>query len=68
MSNQTLIDILSNGTNTAKIVTECLGDLFDGLKKLIIMKNKEGDLSVKAEAMYSKDNEIVKFFTPFEPG
>ena len=32
--NQTLIDILSNGNNSAKIINEYVGDHFDGLKKL----------------------------------
>ena len=67
VSNQTLIDILSNGNNPGKIATEYLGDLFDGLKKLILAKPKENELTIKAEAMYSKDDEEVKFFTPFEP-
>jgi dynein heavy chain len=67
VSNQTLIDILSNGNNPTKIASEYLGDLFDGLKKLIIAKAREGDLTVKCEAMYSKDDEVVPFFTPFEP-
>jgi dynein heavy chain len=67
VSNQTLIDILSNGNNPAKIATEYLGDLFDGLKKLVLAKAKEGDVTIKAEAMRSKDDELVKFDTPFEP-
>ena len=68
VSNQTLIDILSNGNNPAKIATEYLGDLFDGLKKLRVAKTREGDFSLKADAMISKDTEIVEFLTPFEPG
>lgn len=67
VSNQTLIDILSNGNNPAKIATEYLGDLFDGLKKLVLAKAREGDLTMKAEAMRSKDDEVVDFVTPFEP-
>lgn len=67
VSNQTLIDILSNGNNPVKIATEYLGDLFDGLKKLRVAKTREGDNSLKAEAMESKDTEIVEFQTPFEP-
>ena len=67
VSNQTLIDILSNGNNPAKITQEYLGDLFDGLKKLILGKQKEGEPGIKAEGMLSKDDEVVKFFTIFEP-
>jgi dynein heavy chain len=67
VSNQTLIDILSNGNNPVKITTEYLGDLFDGLKSLVLAKNKDGVLLPKGEAMYSKDDEVVPFQTPFEP-
>ncbi len=34
VSNQTLIDILSNGNNSTKITQEYLGNLFDGIKRL----------------------------------
>ena len=67
VSNQTLIDILSNGNNPGKIITEYLGDLFDGLKKLDIVKQKEGDTTCKSEKMISKDGEEVRFLTHFEP-
>ncbi len=36
VSNQTLIDILSNGKNIKKISSQFLGDLFDGVSKLEI--------------------------------
>ena len=41
VSNQTLIDILSNGNNPVLIVSEYLGDLFDGIKKLKL-REKDG--------------------------
>lgn len=65
VSNQTLIDILSNGNNPALIATDYLGDLFDGVKKLQLEKSSMGPVS--ANAMVSKDGEIVPFRTPFEP-
>ena len=68
VSNQTLIDILSNGNNPRKIATEYLGDLFDGMKMLQVEdkpKGKEGEII--GNAMVSKDGEVVPFKTPFEP-
>lgn len=68
VSNQTLIDILSNGNNPQKIAEEFLGDLFDGIKKLKMVENPNNKMGVPVgTAMVSKDNEVVPFKVPFEP-
>lgn len=68
VSNQTLIDILSNGNNPTKIATEYLGDLFDGVKMLKLKDNPDNKTGVpQGIAMVSKDDEVVPFRTPFEP-
>ena len=68
VSNQTLIDILSNGNNPTKIATEYLGDLFDGVKMLKMQEDPNSKTGVpQGMAMVSKDDEVVPFKTPFEP-
>jgi dynein heavy chain len=68
VSNQTLIDILSNGNNPLKIADEFLGDLFDGIKKLTMRDNPANKMACpQGVAMVSKDGEVVPFKTPFEP-
>jgi len=68
VSNQTLTDILSNGNNPELIVSEFLGDLFDGMKKLSI-RNTEGTTAkvVKCDSMIAKDGEKIPFTSDFEP-
>lgn len=63
VSNQTLIDILSNGKNIKKIATQYLGDLFDGVRKLE-MVSEEGKID-SGVAMVAKDGERVQFKSPF---
>ncbi len=46
VSNQTLIDILSNGNDPYKIASEYLGDLFDGVREVIMVENKESKLGL----------------------
>ncbi len=68
VSNQTLIDILSNGNNPYKISSEYLGDLFDGVRKVDMVENKDSKLGLPhGISMVAKDGERVKFKTPFEP-
>jgi dynein heavy chain len=64
LSNQSLLDILSNGNNPVK-VDEQIGNCFDGLRNLKFLK--EGPEPYKtALGMYSKDgDEFVEFPTPF---
>lgn len=68
VSNQTLTDILSNGNNPELIVSEYLGDLFDGMKKCNI-RHTEATLAkvCKCESMVAKDGEVVPFNGDFEP-
>jgi dynein heavy chain len=63
VSNQALLDILSNGNNPEK-VNEYIGDCFDGMKT---MKFEEsGSRPYKtAVGMYAKDGEYVPFLTSF---
>jgi dynein heavy chain len=68
VSNQTLIDILSNGNNPVRISKEYLSGLFDGLKELQITENPKGKLGTpQAHGMIATDGEKVPFKTPFEP-
>ena len=68
VSNQTLIDILANGNNPRKIVSEYLGDLFDGINRLKMIDNPENKMAVPlGVAMEAKDGEVVPFNSPFEP-
>lgn len=68
VSNQTLTDILSNGNNPELIVSEFLGDLFDGMKKLSI-RNTEATAAkvIKCDSMIAKDGEAIPFTSDFEP-
>lgn len=68
VSNQTLIDILSNGNNPIRISKEYLSGLFDGLKELQISEDPSNKLgNPKATGMIATDGEKVQFKTPFEP-
>jgi len=61
VSNQALLDILSNGNNPEK-VDEYLGDCFDGLRSLDFVRGEgEPVPSKKAKGMMSKDREYVAF-------
>jgi dynein heavy chain len=63
VSNQALLDILSNGNNPEK-VDEYLGDCFDGLKNVEFVK--EGPRPYRTcKGMHSKDYEFVKFYSDF---
>jgi len=64
LSNQSLLDILSNGNNPVK-VDEQIGNCFDGLRNLKFLL--EGPEPFKtALGMYAKDgDEFVPFNTPF---
>lgn len=61
VSNQALLDILSNGNNPEK-VDEYLGDCFDGMKRLSFVKGPGYVYPAKqADGMYSNEEEYVKF-------
>jgi len=61
LSNQSLLDILSNGNNPEK-VDEYLGDCFDGMLCMHFLE--EGPHPYKtAQGMYSKDGEHVQFLS-----
>lgn len=63
LSNQALLDILSNGTNPEK-VNEYIGDCFDGMKFMKFVE--EGPHPYRtACGMYSKDGEYVAFASNF---
>jgi len=63
VSNQALLDILSNGNNPEK-VNEYVGDCFDGLKTIKFLE--EGPRPYRtAVGMNSKDYEYVSFNTNF---
>ena len=63
ISNQALLDILSNGNNPEK-VNEYVDGCFDGMKDMVFIE--EGARPYKtAHSMRAKDGEIVKFATPF---
>jgi dynein heavy chain len=65
VSEQALLDILSNGNNPEK-VDEYLGDCFDGLKCLEFDKSPGQPTPAKTTVgMWSKENEHVSFNTPF---
>jgi len=65
VSNQALLDILSNGNNPVK-VDEYLGDCFDGMKGLDFIQdpNAKGPLK-STKGMWSKEGEYVPFGAPF---
>jgi dynein heavy chain, axonemal len=67
VSNQTLIDILSNGNNPIKISQEYLGDLFEGISKLKLRENDKGELTPFGLGMFSKENEYIEFSEVFDP-
>jgi dynein heavy chain len=61
VSNQALLDILSNGNNPEK-VDEYLGDCFDGMKSLDFVKGPAIPSPAKsAKGMWSKEGEYVLF-------
>ena len=65
VSNQALLDILSNGNNPEK-VGEYLGDCFDGMKALDFVKKEGAPRPYKsAQGMFSKEGEYVKFSSIF---
>ena len=63
VSEQALLDILSNGNNPEK-VDEYLGDCFDGLKGLDFIKGAVSP-SKSSKGMWSKEKEYVPFSEPF---
>ena len=66
VSNQALLDILSNGNNPEK-VDEYLGDCFDGMKSLDFIRGEEEPVPAKrAKGMWSKEGEYVPFTKTFE--
>lgn len=64
VSNQTLIDILSNGKDIRKISEDYLCEFFDGVKKVLIENNNDGK-GDGAVGMIAKDGERVNFKSPF---
>ena len=63
VSNQALLDILSNGNNPEK-VNEYISDCFDGMKNMKFIE--EGNHPYRtAQGMYAKDGEYVAFQSPF---
>jgi len=66
VSNQALLDILSNGNNPEK-VNEYLADCFDGMKSMDFVRGDgEPVPAKKAKGMFSKEGEYVPFHTVFE--
>jgi dynein heavy chain len=65
VSNQALLDILSNGNNPEK-VDDYIGDCFDGLKCLEFIRGPGIPYpSKRAKGMYSKEDEYVPFQEEF---
>lgn len=65
VSEQALLDILSNGTNPEK-VDEYLGDCFDGLKSLEFVRGAGIPSPAKsAKGMFSKEREHVPYSAHF---
>lgn len=65
MSNQALLDILSNGNNPEK-VDEYLGDCFDGMRRLSFLKPAGYIYPAKAaDGMFSNEEEYVPFVETF---
>jgi dynein heavy chain len=63
VSNQALLDILSNGNNPEK-VNEYISDCFDGMKNMKFVE--EGARPYRtAQGMFAKDGEYVPFLSPF---
>lgn len=66
VSNQALLDILSNGNNPEK-VNEYLADCFDGMKSMDFIRGPgEPVPAKKAKGMFSKEGEYVPFHSTFE--
>jgi len=66
VSNQALLDILSNGNNPEK-VDEYLSDCFDGMKRLEFIRGPGIPYpSKRAKGMYSNEGEYVPFEAQFE--
>lgn len=61
VSNQALLDILSNGNNPEK-VGQYLGDCFDGLSKMDWYKDDPRPWR-RSKGMFSKENEYVSYST-----
>lgn len=65
VSNQALLDILSNGNNPEK-VDDYLGDCFDGMRCLKFVKGPGIPYpSKRACGMFSKESEFVPFSAEF---
>jgi dynein heavy chain, axonemal len=64
VSNQALLDILSNGNNP-EIVNGYLGDCFNGMKAVKFVETEQRPYRV-CEGMISKENEYVSFGDHFE--
>lgn len=65
VSNQALLDILSNGNNPEK-VNEYISDCFDGMKDMKFIENESGPRPYRtAQGMFAKDGEYVPFLSPF---
>ena len=60
VSNQALLDILSNGNNPPK-VDEYIGDCFDGMKGLDFITEGQAQPYKSAKGMWSKYREYVPF-------
>jgi dynein heavy chain len=60
LSNQALLDILSNANNPHK-VCGYLGDCFDGMSALDFEKNPDGTDKISAVGLISKEGEVVTF-------
>ena len=68
VSNQTLIDILSNGNDQRTIANQYLGDLFSEVRRVEMADNPDNKMGLpQGIAMISKDGERVDFKTPFIP-
>lgn len=64
VSNQALLDILSNGNNP-EIVNRYLGDCFNGMKCVKFVETEQRPYKI-AQGMISKENEYVDFGDQFE--
>ena len=64
VSNQALLDILSNGNNPPK-VDEYIGDCFDGMKGLDFLPPDSAQPSKNSKGMWSKYKEYVPFTSIF---
>jgi dynein heavy chain len=64
VSNQALLDILSNGNNPEK-VNEYISDCFDGMKNMKFIEGDGPRPYRTAQGMFAKDGEYVPFLSPF---